>query len=162
MQWTETSHTKTWSRRSFATLRAVNGSCIGVNPILSLQLWKSFLLKNSTNLKMMRNLITVSGALWIEQYWQPLQTLTKNTKRLWLMLLMIYKTFLHHRAKNCQLLIEGKFEATVGVKNTTSYIPWLYTTWDLMVASNMIHCVSVLMKTTITQDFVWISNNACL
>ena len=25
--------------------------------------------------------------------------------------------------------------------NTASYIPWLYTTWDQMVASNMIHCV---------------------
>ena len=38
-------------------------------------------------------------------------------------------------------------------KNTESYIPWLYTTWDQMVASNMIHCVLVLMTTTITQAF---------
>ena len=30
---------------------------------------------------MMRNLITASGALQIEQYWQPLRPLTKNTKR---------------------------------------------------------------------------------
>ena len=87
--WTETWHAKTWSRRSFATLRATNASCIGVNPVLVVQLWKNFLIRNSTNMKMMRNLITVSGTLQIEQYWQPLQALTKNTKRPWLMLLMI-------------------------------------------------------------------------
>ena len=46
-----------------------------------------------------------------------------------------------------------KYKATTGVKNTASYIPWLYTTWDQMVASNMIHCVLVLMTTTITQAF---------
>ena len=48
---------------------------------------KEFL--DQVNMKMMRNLITVSGTLRIEQYWQPLQLLTKNTKRLWLILLMI-------------------------------------------------------------------------
>ena len=36
-----------------------------------------------------RNLITPSGTLRLEQYWQSLQPLTKNTKRLWFMLLMI-------------------------------------------------------------------------
>ena len=46
-----------------------------------------------------------------------------------------------------------KSKATTGLKNTASYIPWLYTNWDQMVASNMIHCVLVLMTTTITQDF---------
>ena len=46
-----------------------------------------------------------------------------------------------------------KSKATTGVKNTASYIPWLYTTWDQMVASNMIHYVLVLMATTITQAF---------
>ena len=46
-----------------------------------------------------------------------------------------------------------KSKATTGVKNTASYIPWLYTTWDQMVTSNMIHCVLVLMITTITQAF---------
>ena len=43
---------------------------------------KQFLIRNSTNMKMMRNLITVSGTLRIEQYWQPLQPVTKNTKSL--------------------------------------------------------------------------------
>ena len=46
-----------------------------------------------------------------------------------------------------------KYKATTGVKNTASYIPQLYTTWDQMVVSNMIHCVLVLMTTTITQAF---------
>ena len=46
-----------------------------------------------------------------------------------------------------------KSKATTGVKNNASYIPWLYTTWDQMVASNMIHCVLVLMTTTIKQVF---------
>ena len=40
------------------------------------------LIRNSKNMKMIRNLITVSEAIWIKQYWQPLQPLTKNTKRL--------------------------------------------------------------------------------
>ena len=46
-----------------------------------------------------------------------------------------------------------KSKATTGVKNTASYMRWLYTTWDQMVASSMIHRVLVLMTTTITQAF---------
>ena len=46
-----------------------------------------------------------------------------------------------------------KSKATTGVKNTASYIPWLYTNWDQMVACNMIHCVLVLMTTTIPQAY---------
>ena len=89
IQRTQAWHTKTWSRRSFATLRATNASCIGVNPILALQLWKNFVIRNPTNMKMRRNLITASGTLRIEQYWQTLQPLAKNAKRHWLILLMI-------------------------------------------------------------------------
>ena len=93
MQWIDTWHTKTWSsvtyNWSFATLKATNASCISVNPALTLHLWKNFLIRDSTNMKMMRNLITDSGTLRIEQYWQALQPLTKKTKRLWLMLLII-------------------------------------------------------------------------
>ena len=55
-----------------------------------------------------------------------------------------------------------KSHATIGVKNTASYIPRLYTTWYQMVASNMIRSVLVLMATTIHKLFVSISNNACL
>ena len=62
-------------------------SCIGLN--LVLQYRKNFLIRNSTDMKMMINLITVSGTLRIKQYWQPLQPSKKNTKRLWLMLLMV-------------------------------------------------------------------------
>ena len=46
-----------------------------------------------------------------------------------------------------------KSQATTGVKTTAGYIPWLYTTWDQMVFSNMIHYVLVLMTATITQAF---------
>ena len=46
-----------------------------------------------------------------------------------------------------------KSKATTGVKNTASYIPWLYTTWNQLVASNMIHCVLGRMTTTIIQAF---------
>ena len=87
MDWTW--HRKTWARSLFATQRATNASWIGVNPVLAAQLWNNFLIRNSTNMKMMRNLITISETLQIEQYWQPLQPVTKNTKRLWLMLLII-------------------------------------------------------------------------
>ena len=46
-----------------------------------------------------------------------------------------------------------KSKATTGVENTVSYILWLYTTWDHMVASNMIHFVLVLMAAAIAQAF---------
>ena len=46
-----------------------------------------------------------------------------------------------------------KSKAATVAKNTTSYIPSLYTTWDQMVASKMIPFVLVLMTTTITQAF---------
>ena len=68
MQWTGTWHAKTWSRGSFATLRATNASCIGVNPILALQLWKNFLIRNSTNMKMMRNVFCI--LLWTRWFLQ--------------------------------------------------------------------------------------------
>ena len=77
------------SKRSFATLIAANAWSIGANLALALQFWRNFLIRNSKNMKIMRNLITVRG-LRIGQHWQPLQPLTKNIKRLWLMLLMIY------------------------------------------------------------------------
>ena len=54
-----------------------------------------------------------------------------------------------------------KSKATTGVKNTASYIPWLYTTWDQMVTSNKIHCFLVLMTATIAQA-VYIKFKLCL
>ena len=105
MQWTGTSDTKTWSRRSFTTLAATNASCIGMNLVLALQLWKNFLIKKSKNMYMMRNLITVNGTLQIPQYWQTLQLRTKNTKRLWYILLTISSIV---KLKNYQFLIQYK------------------------------------------------------
>ena len=46
-----------------------------------------------------------------------------------------------------------KSKAITVVKNTASHIPWLYTTCEEMVASNIIYCVFVLMATTNTQAF---------
>ena len=31
-----------------------------------------------------------------------------------------------------------KSKASTGEKNAACYIPWLYTTWDVMVASNIV------------------------
>ena len=47
----------------------------------------------------------------------------------------------------------SKSKATISVKNTASYIPWLYTARGQMVASTMIHCVLALMTTAVTQAF---------
>ena len=38
------------------------------------------------NMKMMKNLITLSERLRIDEYCQPLQSLTKDTKRLYLII----------------------------------------------------------------------------
>ena len=46
-----------------------------------------------------------------------------------------------------------KSKATTVVKNTASYIPWLYTTCEEMVASNIIYCVFVLMAPTNAHAF---------
>ena len=132
---TGTWDTKTWSRQSFAILRATNEWRIGANPVLALQRWRSSLIRNSTNMKMMRKLITISGILQIEQQWQSLQPLTKNTKRIW-----FNKTFLIAKLKIISFWYREKSKTTTGIKNTASWIPWLYTIWDKMIASNMIHC----------------------
>ena len=154
MQWTRTWHKKTWPRRSFTTVRATNASSIGVNLFLALQLWKNFLISNSTYMKMMRNLIIVSETLLIEQYWQHLQPLTKNTKILCLMFIddLISHSYIA-KINITSSWYRTKSKATTGVKNTASYIPWLYTISDQMVASTMIHCVLVLMTITIIQAF---------
>ena len=149
-------------RRSFTTPRAINASCISVNPVLTLQLWKNFLIRNSTNMKMIRNLITVSGTLWIEQYWQLYSHLQKIQRDFDWCYSWFKKTFLYCKAKNEQFLIRTKSKATTAVKDTAIYIPLLYTTWDEMAASNMIHCVYFWWQQPLHKLFVSSSNNACL
>ena len=95
---------------------------------------KEFFIQHSANMKMTRNLITVSGTLRIEQYCQPLQPLTKNTND---------DLARHSYISNLKITsswYRRKPKAITGVKNTESYIPWKYTTCDQMVASNMIQC----------------------
>ena len=55
--------------------------------------------------------------------------------------------------KITSFLYRTKSKATTGIKHTASFMLWLYITSDQMVASNMIHCVLVLMTTTIAQAF---------
>ena len=62
------------------------------------------------------------------------------------------KQFFIAKLKITSSCYKTKSKATTGVNDTASYIPWLYTTWGQMIASNMIHCVLVLMK-TIAQAF---------
>ena len=73
MQSNGTWHTKTWSKRLFVTLVTTNAWTIIVNPVLTLEFWRNFLIRNSTNMKMRWNLITLSGTLRIKKHWQRLQ-----------------------------------------------------------------------------------------
>ena len=57
------------------------------------------------------------------------------------------------KQKNSSSWYRTKSKAITGVKNIASYIPWLYTTWDHMVASNMIQCVLVLRKQPLPKVF---------
>ena len=92
--------------------------------------------------------------LRIQQYWQHLQPLNKEYKET--LINVNYDLTRHSYITNLKITSSWymmKSKASTRVKNTASYIPWLYTTWDQMVASIMIHCVLVLMTTTITQPF---------
>ena len=55
-----------------------------------------------------------------------------------------------------------KSNAITGLKNITSCMPWLYTTWDQIVASKIIHHVFVLWEQPFHKLFESYSNNACL
>ena len=161
MQWTGTWYTNTWSRRSFTTLRATNTSCIGVSPILALQLWKNFLIRNSKNMKMIRNLITVK---WDIADRAILTTFAASYEEYKETLIDVINDLTRHpyiaKLKIGSSWYRTKSNATTGGKNTASYISSLYTTWDQTGASKMIHCVSVLMTTNITQNF-WITFKQC-
>ena len=105
------------------------------------------------NMKVIRNLITVSGnyrlsnidnfySRWRKYKETFTDVIDDLTRHSYIAKLKITSSWYRTKSK-----------ANTGLKNTASYIPWLYTTWDQMVASNMIHYVLVLMTTTITQVF---------
>ena len=161
MQCTGTWYTKTLSRRSLTTLRATNISCIGVSPILALQLWKNFLIRNSKNMKMIRNLITVK---WDTTDRAILTTFAASYEEYKETLIDFINDLTRHsyipKLKIASSWYRTKSKATTGVRNTASYISWLYTAWKQMGASKMIYCVLVLMTTNITQTF-WITFKQC-
>ena len=92
---------------------------------------KELFIKHSTNMKMMRNLITVSGTLRIEQFCQPLQPLTNDD--------LTWHSYIDN-LKTTSSWFMRKPKAVTGVKNTESCIPWKYTACDQIVASNGIQC----------------------
>ena len=106
-----------------------------------------------TNMKVIRNLITASGnyrlsnidnfySRWRKYKETFIDVIDDLTRHSYIAKLKIISSWYWTKSK-----------ATTGVKNTAKYIPWLYTTWDQMVASNMIHCVLVQVTRTITQAF---------
>ena len=95
----------------FATLRATNASSIGVNPVLALQLWKNIFFRNSTNMKVMRNLITVSenyGSSNIDNSYSHLRRKERDFDWCYW---WFNKTFLYPKAKNYKSLIQGKISS---------------------------------------------------
>ena len=155
MQCTGTWHTNTCSRRSFTTLRATNVPCIGMNLVLTLQFWRNFLIRNSTNMKMMRNLITVSGptadrallTIFTDTYEESKETLTD-----------VIDDLTRHsqivKLKITSSWFRTKYKTTTAVKNTASYIPWLYATSDHSIQHDSLsfspdrknHCTSFLYQ----------------
>ena len=130
--------------------------------VLILELWRNFLIRNSTNIKMIRDLITVSGTLRMEQYWQPLQPLTKNKKRLWIDVIDDLTRYSYiAKLKITSSWYRTKSKATTGVKKSASYICWLYTTWNQLAASNMIPCDFFWWQQPLYKLFASSSNNSC-
>ena len=130
--------------------------------MLILELWRNFLIRNSTNIKMIRDLITVSGTLRMEQYWQPLQPLTKNKKRLWIDVIDDLTRYSYiAKLKITSSWYRTKSKATTGVKKSASYICWLYTTWNQLAASNMIPCDFFWWQQPLYKLFASSSNNSC-
>ena len=149
MDWTW--YTKTWSRRLFATLRATNASWIGVNPFLAAQLWNNFLINEIEDDE------KSNYCQWDTTDWAILTNFTATYEEYKETLIDVIDDLIRHsyiaKLKITSSWYRTKSKATTGVNNTASYIPWLYTTRDQMVASNIVHCVLVLMTATIIQAF---------
>ena len=92
---------------------------------------------------------------WETRAWTILTTFTATYGEYKETLIDVIHNLTRHsyiaKLKITSFWLKTKFKATIGVKNTASYIPWLYTTWDQMVAFNMIHCILVLMTATQAQ-----------
>ena len=94
---------------------------------------------------------------WVTTDWAILTIFTAPYKEYKVTLIDVIDDLTRHsyiaKLKITSSWYRAKSKATTEVKNTASYISWLYTTWGQMVASNMICCVLVLMTTFITQVF---------
>ena len=89
-------------------LRATNASCIGMNPVLALQLWKNFLFRNSTKMKTMRiYLLSVGhyGSSNIDNLYSQLRRILREFDRCYW---WFNKAFLYHKAKDYQFLIQDE------------------------------------------------------
>ena len=142
MQWTGNWHTKTWSRRSVRRCESCNGTATR----------KEFL---DQEINEHEDDEKFNYCQWDTTDWAILTTITATYKE-YKETLIVFIDDLTRHSDIAKLQITGswyrtKSKATAGVKNTGSYSPWLYTTWSQIVASNMIHCVLVLVATTITQ-----------
>ena len=109
--------------------------------VLALQPWKNFLIRNSTNMKMMRNLIAVVGHYGSSNIDNLYSTYEECKETLIDVIDYLTRHSYIAKLKISSSWYRKKSEATTGVRNTVSYIPWLYTTWNQIIASNMIPCV---------------------
>ena len=132
MQWSGTWHTKTWWRKS-ATLKEILDQ--ELNEYEDDEKF-NYCQCNTTD----RAILTTFTATYEEYEETLIDVIDDLTRRTYIAKLKITSSWYRTKSK-----------ATTGAKNTASYIPWLYTTWDKMVGSSMIRCVLVLMITTITQ-----------
>ena len=141
---------------------------------LALQFWMNFLIRNSTNMKMIKNLIEnhysslrriqeilIDAIDDLARYSYIAKCQAQYLKWQKRHLEKIKPLLLGILVKIASFWYRTKFTTTTGVKNAASYIPCLYTSWEQMVASNMIHCVLFLMTATMMQAF-YIKFKQCL
>ena len=148
MDWDVTKK-NTWPRRSCPILRAINASCIGVKTVLELQL--------DQELNEHEDDERFNYFQWDTTDWAVLATFTATYEEYKETLIGVIDDLARHfyiaKLKITSSWDRTKSKAITVVKNTASHIPWLYTTCEEMVASNIIYCVFVLMATTNTQAF---------
>ena len=81
---------------------------------------------------------------WDTTDWITLETITATYKECKETLIDVIDYLTRHshiaKLKITSSWYKTKSKVTTRVKNTASYISWLYTNWDQVVASNIIHC----------------------